>query len=335
MQLTQTEWEKKSSKFWDVIRQWSEQTLKEYEKWCAENGLAVHHNIKQLLVTETPTTLTRGTDVSLRQFRRELRKWRIKQSGSISKKRAAEKAEKAKQKRWGVWIEQGVPLKDVEAIIWHIRANLVFRKRKSRYSSKPEYQSWLDEEEIRKVTGGFIPPGIDFEAEYRKIYHAKETIAGKRRQNPPYVFVQHKPKDKYMSAAHNAAREAFVKAGFRHKLNLAYDIKIVLAKGPENFFAVPAMSMHDDPPNTYRRRGSRDTNVNINIRLDWYRRIYLTGLANAFGPRTFVLDVHPTADGQRTVVTLFRQPSEHRYKTETVTGYLGRDTNGNPKFMEE
>lgn len=335
MQLEQTKWEKPTSDFRDPIRQWSETTVRKYAQWCLHNGLVVPHTIKQMIIEEAAGEPTRPPEMPLRQFRRFLRKWRIKKFGSLSKKRAAAKAEKDKGKRWGVWIEQGIPLKDPEAIIWHIRENLVFKKRKSRYGTREDYQSWLEMDEIRKVTGGFIPPGIDFENEYRKIYRVKELVSGRRSRNPPYVFVQHKPKDKFMSTTHNAVRTAFEKAGFRHKFSFAYDIKIMLMRETGSIFDTPSMVLHDDPPNTYRRRYHRDTNVRVSVRLDWYRKVYMTGLANAFGPRTFVLDVHPTADGQRTVIKLFRQPSEHRYKCETVTGYLGRDINGNPKFMEE
>ena len=84
-------------------------------------------------------------------YRRRVRLWRKEHHGSISKMRAVKRAVQLKEQRWSVLREQGFPLKDPEALIWFIKANVWNPK------SKLAVFGYLHHSVLLGAAGGTLP----------------------------------------------------------------------------------------------------------------------------------------------------------------------------------
>ena len=312
---------------------WDRTDLNRYARWCEGRGLAVPHSIALRLnsfnaaATEAPK---QATGESRNAYRRRLRKWRIEKHGSISKKRAAATERRIKEQRWAVWMEQGVPLRDPEAILWLTHKQLW---------SKPDwegarYHGYISISKLEKAAGGPLPAGIDYEAEFEKAFKDGGEKAERRRLVKKNIRDLEKeraktPMERWTAIIKAKVEEAYNAAQFRHQRAKFPTQTIFTTK--ENQYLAPAIR------HVERLSGRRGKAIEPRVVIPprWYRRVYLKGLHNIFGPGTLVLDAGLTADGQRTHLTVAVQPHKRRYEIKTVYGYLMRDENGNPKLSED
>lgn len=319
------------------VSEWESDMLRRYQKWCAEKALPIPPSIQlriQMLVETDGKPPERNKNEGLRAYRRRVRRWRIAHYGSVSKKRRACKEQQLKEQRWQVLREQGLPLKEHEALLWFMRKQM-FVKQTGSYWSSRGYRGYLNTGELAEIAGGALPPGIDFERAYR-LEFTPASDKGQRRQRIADSGNKQwpKPKDHWPDKVLAAFKAAYGEAQFRHKHDKGFELALL----PPMPGAKAFVNVVDTQPmagGRRRRRGSHETTVHGSVFMSWYRKVYKSGLANAFGERTLVLDTYLTADGQRTVIVLFRQPGSRLYKTEVVHGYLSRDASGNPQFMEE
>lgn len=309
---------------------WDEATLKRFSKWSKDNGVPIPHPIgvrlSGVLAKGKDRKPERRKDQSTRAYRRALRKWRKTKHGSIRKMRKAKAEQLAKEQRWSVFMEQKVPLRDVEAILWLMRKTM-WEKRS--YGSG--YRGYLNTQYLEQFSGGTLPQGFDFEAAFNAEFYPANEKHGKREK--PILPAEKTHADKWREKIGGELHKAVRKAGFR--------LRHTQGEVRMNLINSGSISKSDFEINdlSSRSRGygrnRRSTDITISVRTSWYRTVFKTGLYNAFGTGTLVLDSYLSADKQRTVIVLARQPSEHRYKTEVVYGFLGRDAAGNHLFMEE
>jgi hypothetical protein len=311
---------------------WSTEQLDVYERWCAEKGISLPHVIATRLDQIRPqkgVMRSRLKGESVRAYRRAVRAWRKELHGSIRKMRKEKEAIALKTQRWAIWVEQGIPLTDPEAVLWYMKTHLLWQTKKSNPYGSGRY---LNSSDLDSVCGGSVPPGIDYSGIYytlkeEGVQRNRERQRNKRvvAENPPT------PAERWDARIKTKLKEAYTEAEFRHRHMLDSEVSVL----PATPYNKPYANMNDGKASGYSRRRRKETSVILKVCRDWYRTVFLTGLYKAFGPRTLVLSAHRSADGQRTVVTVFRQPSAHRYAAEMVTGYLARDINGNTIFMEK
>jgi len=321
------------------IDDWTTAMIESYAQWCAEHRIEVPHiiAIRRLRspLAKKPPSRPKGS--SLRAYRRLLRRWRIDLAGGVRSDRRKKAEEKLKRQRWGVWVKQGLPLRDPEAALWYMETHLLY-ERCPTYGSDLSplvdnkgktfrYRGYLNEHQLTAICGGVLPAGIDYADEFRTRFKVG-SIPNRRQGTKPFVppRLAGDPKRRWNdSIVHSAAAE-YREAKFRHRHSLDLSV-LLLTEG------APHAGCYDDQPNRgRRRRGGRNTNVSLSIRRSWWRLVFKPGLARIFGPRTFVLDTWFENGVQK--FRVYRQPSEHRYQTETVVGTLGRAADGSAILKE-
>lgn len=309
------------------VHLWSDVAVAKYAEWVAERGLVLFPTIQARIDQQKVSKPVRGKTESLRAFRLRARKWEVKKFGSLSKLRAACKLEKVKQQRWQILMDQGLPLKDPEAIIWWMRRRMF----KSPVWGGG-YQTWFPDSEAAKIAGGSLPPGIAFNRQYDAEMSDVQKKMALRAAASPKAQQHVSLKDKYYRETLTAAKAAYRNAKFRTRYSESLEIGFYRS---DDLAGKPDLVMtHTQPEAMCRRRRRHDTTAALTLPSSWYRRVYKTKLANAFGERTLVLDTYLTADKQRTMIVLARQGAR-LYKVEVVRGYLARNIDGTPKFMED
>jgi hypothetical protein len=253
-------------------------------------------------------------------YRRRLRRWRKEQHGSISKMRRAKKAQQVKEQRWSLLREQGFPLKDPEALIWFIKTNMW------KPGSKLVNFGYLHHSVLLEVAGGTLPTGVDFDEAYYALSRVGKAKHHGRAQRKPVVATI-TPKDKYRTKAETAIRLAYGKAGFRLKNKRDSHVRRIndQTKGEVGV----RMTIEDTAKQRHNGRNRHETNVTIHVNFDWYRTVYLAGLANAAGERSLVLEVR----GQHALVAA--QPSPSRYALVVRWRKFGKNADGTYWFEEE
>jgi hypothetical protein len=290
---------------------WERRYVVECIEWCRKHGLPVSRSLLLRMQTFEADLRppARKRNQSLRAWRKALRKWRRDRHGSIRKMRKATKEQQVKEQRWQMFVEQGLPLRDVEAICWYLRANMWGKDGVAPYG-------YLHTDRLAKVAGGTLPGGFDFD----RYYAALRGDAGHRRAmreraraGIPDPKEIDPPKKKFPPIIKGKIREVYGDAGFRHKHSEDLTVDVI---GWDERAALYSGLIMRDSKDKYRRRGRWATHVTITVKPDWYRKVFLTGKAAMFGPRTFVIDVYEK-NGVETF-RVARQRSEVRYEVDVI-----------------
>ena len=257
-------------------------------------------------------------------YRRRVRRWRKELFGSIRKMRRAKKEQRVKEQRWALLREQGFPLKDPEALVWFIKTNMW------KGSSKLAQYGYLRHSVLMEVSGGALPTGIDFD----EVYYDLSAGAKSRRADRDH---RKKPETeplaldvRFRNVAQVALSGAHRAAKFRVK-NKSADVSIYINNLKRG--EVGASMTITDGYNLRRGRKRHFSDTKVEVNLDWYRKVYKRGLANAAGKRSLVLDVIRLANGEERALVA-RQESAVRYAL--TVGYMkfGKNNDGTYWFRE-
>jgi hypothetical protein len=308
------------------VDRWSSEAVAECAEWCKKNGVPFARVLEvrkaKLDAVDGMSPPPRRSNQSRRAYRKAVREWRVAKHGSIQQMRRDMKAQQVKEARWAMFVEQGLPLKDVEAVLWYMKKHAWDDDGIGKYG-------YLNESELAKVCGGTLPMGFDFAEAFSRLTKNGRRERGKRNHVRDAPTEKPNKKKEMHETMLKAIRHAYDAANVRHKNELACEVRV---SGWNSIKEPPAFSMTDTKDRYARRRRGRSiysTRVQIVVNPDWYRRVYRAGLANVFGPRTLVIDVN-----QNGLFTVAIQRNEVRYAVEVVNGWMEKDKDGNAVLKE-
>lgn len=332
VRIRQKRWRDASNYMKSGVEDWTEKDMKLLSRFYEAAGLEFPRFISLRMTQLNLVGLAapkRPNGMPLRQWRRKQRRDRITQHGSIRKMRRHIKEEKLKQQRWAVLHDQGLPLRDAEALVWYMRANMW-----KEGNSITSY-GYLRTSGLEAVAGGALPVGIDFD----KVFYALRGDASEKNEKRRImkdtlarIKEVRNLKKYYGEDAKYRLKAAVGGANFRVKHEFHKEVLVASA----NQKVEPSMTLMDKK--SRQRWGSRNRNsteANVVVKNDWYRKVYMRGLANAFGKERLVLDVKFSQKDGGELALLAHQPSPHRYALKVEWVKFGQKADGTYWFVEE
>lgn len=331
--IRQKRWRGASNYMKEGVENWSEKDMGLLVRFYEAAGLEVPRFISLRMTQLNPFDLEapkRPKTMPLRAWRRKQRRDRIKKHGSIRKMRLHRKAERLKEQRWAVLREQGLPLRDAEALVWYLRANMW--KKDNDVTS----YGYLRSSTLEAVAGGSLPVGIDFDKVFAALRgDANEKYEERKKIKDAMARINEvrNLKKHYSQDAQYRLKKAIGSADFRVKYTL--DIYTVIANPGQKIDASMTLVDKAQRQSRWSSRNRRSTEASVSVKNDWYRKVYLRGLANAFGKETLVLDVAFSGRDGGEIALLAHQPSPHRYALKVEWVKFGQKPDGTYWFEEE
>lgn len=309
-----------------AVSKWDATDIRQFVDFVTKAGLEVPRLVMLRLHNASTVGVApeRKKNEPRNAYRRRVRRWRKEQHGSISKMRAAKRLVQLKEQRWSVLREQGFPLKDPEALIWFMKANVCNEK-----SHLANY-GYLRHSALLEVAGGTLPTGIDFDDVYYRLTRAGWERHADRERNKPPARDERTPGQRYRGAAEVGLRLAYGAAKFRIKHSR--DSTFIQVNDRSKTEAGNTMAMNDTTQ-TKRGRNRHTSEVTVKVDLSWYRKVHKRGLANAAGARSLVLDVGMFGGVEKALVA--RQPSPSRYALVVSWMKFGKNADGTYWFSED
>jgi hypothetical protein len=314
---------------------WDRTALNRLTRFLAESALPIPRIVK-MRIDQYEFTLSnppeRQKGQPLRSWRRQARKWLQDRAGGVRKQRRQLKEQRLKEQRWAILVEQGLPLRDPEAIVWHIKKHM--------WDTSPKSISqygYLHVSRLEKIAGGELPPGIDFERVFSTLKGNSGALRAQRaqmRDKLKELLVHPSPKDKFAREARSALKDSVKNAEFRKRHTDGDRVLEVIGYADQGHFTPlePTMDIRDTS-RRHRGRNRNKTDVVVWVRSRWYRTVFKRGLANVLGPETLIIDIDERNGKQ--IATVGRQPSKHRYAFETVRGELIQKVDGTYALIDE
>lgn len=239
--------------------------------------------------------------------------------------------------RWAVYVEQKIPLREVEALRWYAAK----RFRENVKSSRGV--EWATKHDLTAAAGGLIPadamPILEEIAAWAKPVGEKRS---KRRLRKPQASATATVAARYENAMHPRLSAAFKAAGFNNPnsnrdLDEACNVRVETIKAARVLGITGELlrweySRYETPKISFENIRKRSTLLRIRVKTNWFTQVLKLGLANAFGPRTFVLDA--IVDGNGTKVLLAHQ-SEKGRAIKVQWGWMSLDKNNNRVFKPD
>lgn len=233
----------------------------------------------------------------------------------------------AQEARWAVFVEQGVALRDPEALRWYADQEFARQlKANPRWTSNAVSMTVIA---VTKAAGGVLPPDLaHLNEELHKRSEPIEKIRVERRKTRPLISTPPPTRpdlaaialrNKFDMALATTAREELKKAGFLHPKDLGVSL------ADPTVPIIPTTS-GTSPSAIFEKKGRgrrSSTSIVAHLRRDWLRKVHKPGLTFLFGPRTFVL--HAEVSDRGTFITLARQHETRRGTIKVEHGWLSFD----------
>lgn len=240
----------------------------------------------------------------------------------------AETMRQMQESQWAVYIQQGIPLRDVAALRWY--ANVALKESLSEYKTANNVFLYV-QQKVTKAAGGALPghaSSVLDEIEKTAARIALMRADRKKKGERVPVKTAGDRSSQLSTEVADAIKTAVKLAKFRHPRkakggSLAVGVTVLNSKSKLVDAALTDYLV------TPRRKADR---IQLKVRSDWSRVVGKTGLANAFGPSTLVLHAEVIPNGGTKLVVAEQGAS--RYAIKVSEGWLSLDKDNNRIFKK-
>jgi len=243
-------------------------------------------------------------------------------------RREAAEIEELKRNHWEVLFSQGVPVREAEALRWWAR-RLFFERLKANPRFPGSVAMGVGTT-LTEASGGVLPPmALCILDELSQLSRSIVEARDKRTGLKPSPKMKRPIPDRFDAIVLQSAKESIRKADFRYRVRKhALTLEVAIFNRNSAISPEPPFRIYEKRDGS--RRNGKKSFLYCAVTREWHRTVFRAGLANIFGPRTFVLRADVTASGTRVLVAMQGKGS---FEVKVCDGYLSRGPKQEPIFL--